>query len=64
MGGPVVCYLNKYKIKSDNSTDTIQARHVKLRQFGYELGEIYNSREQWVRSANPIILISPLLWIS
>jgi len=28
IGGPVMCYLNKYTIKSINSPDLIQARNL------------------------------------
>ena len=28
LGGPIVCYLNKYTIKSFDSKDSIKARHL------------------------------------
>jgi hypothetical protein len=44
MCGQVMCYQNKYIIKSGNSTDSIQARYVKLRQNVDWIGETYNGR--------------------
>ena len=59
-----MCYLNKYIIKSINSTDSIQARNVKLILYVDWVGEINNTRELWVCSVNLNILIPSLLWIN
>ena len=53
MDGPVVCCLNKYIIKSTYSTDSTKARNVNFHQNVDWVGEIYNVRELWIRSANP-----------
>jgi hypothetical protein len=44
MAGPVVCYPNKYKIKSIDSTDSIQARNPKSLWHMDWPGEIHNVR--------------------
>jgi hypothetical protein len=44
MEGPVVCYLNKYIIKSINSKDSIQARNPHSAQNVDWSGETHNGR--------------------
>jgi hypothetical protein len=44
MDGPVVCYLNKYTIKSVNSTDSTKARNPHFREIVDWPGQTYNGR--------------------
>ena len=44
MGGPVVCYQNKYTIKSINSKDSIQARNLHLiKKVDFRLRNLYSA---------------------
>jgi hypothetical protein len=52
MGELIVCYANKYTIKSVDSTDSIQARNINLLQTVDWVDVIYNSRELRVWSTN------------
>ena len=45
MGGPIVCYQNKYIIISVNSADFTKARLINFRHNVYWPGEIYISGE-------------------